>query len=137
MKQTVPSRMSAILPHVGWRDRTSQETLAAITLTSKRHTLSIMEQDSNNGEFAFHIDSSVSMLNRIDPSTLVLSGKQRQRFNHAMRFLGLSPKIHILQALDEHDEDGPILTTEQKRTGPTSAEAKGVLDRLDAKVKGD
>jgi hypothetical protein len=137
MKQTVPSSMSRIIPIANWRDAPQQETLAAIMLPSHRHTTSITEQDSNNNDFAFHIDSSVGMLNSIDLSTLVISDEQKQRFNRAMRFFGLSPKLRILQALDEHDLNGPILTPEQKRTGPTDAEAKDIRDRLDAKVKGD
>ena len=137
MKLTIPSNMHYTLGVSSWREEPQQETLAVLTLPCKRHTHDISAKDSERNEWDFEIDSSAGLLNVIDLSSLHINDEQKQRFHKAMNFLDLKPKIRRLQVLGDHDKDGPILTREQRNSGPSREDVMATRARLDRRVKGE
>lgn len=135
-KQTVPSKLGVICENSGWRERRPQVTLAFLTVPCERTMHYLTESDSLENDYDYHISSAFAFHGMIDLKTLVLSPGQEQCFRRAMAFFGLSPKLHRVQVMHEHDKDGPILTPEQKQRGAGKEETDAIKSRLAAKIKG-
>ena len=137
MKQTIPSKLSDLLGYPAPRRGPRKESLAFLTLPCRLSTHDISEQDSQQDEYDFHIDSSIGIFGTIDPASLVLTEQHRAQFRKAMRYFGLGPKLCPIQVMGDHDEKGPILSRVEKVKGPATSDINRIRERLDAKVSGE
>ena len=96
----------------------------------------LRERDVVASDYDFEVNSTVGVSGILDPTQLELSNEQQRRFHTAMRFLDLEPKVYAIQVVNDRDNEGAILTSDQKLRTLSANEIDLIRARLKSRAKG-
>lgn len=100
-------------------DDPPKTTICYLTLLNERASDEFTCHDLYTGEDG-GIDSATVMSSLIDPASLIISEKQRQRFGHAMKILGLKPYVHFTQVRNNIPPAPPSEESKKKEREKTN-----------------